>query len=130
VGPPGHRDDAGRRGRILLAVAWTVAVLVACWTPKSRLPVPEQGAASFRIPHLDKAVHLGMFSVFGVLWMRAGGSRGWAPYVLAGGLALAVASELGQGLPIVGRDPDAVDTLADAAGVALGTWAARRRGGA
>ena len=43
MGRSGGREGAGtgRRGRVLAATGWTAAILVACWMPVGRLPVPE-----------------------------------------------------------------------------------------
>ena len=123
----GPEEVGARRARVWAAVAWTVAILVACWMPEGRLPVPEEGPAGWRIPHKDKAIHLGLFAVFGVLWMRAATGPRRAAWIVIGGLVLAVVSELGQGVPAVSRDPDVFDALADAAGLVLGVWAVGRR---
>ena len=83
------------------------------------MPHPEKG---LNVPnHSDKLVHFGLFAVASVLWLRArpaGASpRAWRMKVLATGLALAVGTELTQGLPIIARDPDPLAALADAVGV-------------
>jgi hypothetical protein len=106
--------------RTTWAVVWTVLVLVACWIPSDRLPIDEGGSWRWRVPNADKLVHVAMFAGFGLLWMRARPAPGRAAWVLAGGVALAVVSELGQELPIVNRDADVLDVLADVLGVGLG----------
>lgn len=114
--------------RKLVAWAWTALILVGCWTPGYLLE-EDSGPAAQEIPHLDKLAHGGLFAVWGVLWIFAVPPRraGW---VLAGGTALAVVSELGQGLEIVQRDPGLLDVLADIVGLAIGVglalWLARR----
>ena len=109
--------------RLLLAWGWTLVILVLCWTPSDKLPLDKAVPSFFAFQHLDKLVHFGIFAVFGVVWMRAVTSPGRAAWVLAGGIALAVVSEVGQGLSIIARDPDVFDALADAVGVAAGVWA-------
>ncbi len=118
--------------RALLAGSWTLVILALCWLPRSLLPVREHGPKPEFVPNLDKAVHLGIFAVFAVLWMRAGTSGSRAGKVLILGLALAVVSELGQNLPIVNRDAGLPDGLADALGLLVGLAAyafAPRSGG-
>jgi hypothetical protein len=48
--------------------------------------------------------------------------------VLAGGVALAIVGELGQGVPLVRRDAAVLDALADVLGVGLEIVAAIRAG--
>lgn len=107
------------------AVAWTVLVLAACWLPKDRLPVDE-GRSHRRVPNADKLAHVALFAGFGWLWLRARPGR--AGRVAAAGVALAIVSELGQQVPVVGRDADVLDAQADTVGVGLGIAAALRLG--
>ena len=105
------------------AIAWTVAIGVACSLPGSTIPdSPVLG--------VDKWVHAGLFLGFGALWSLAAPGRAWA--VLAAGLAYAVAIEVWQGALPIGRSPDPYDALADAvglvAGLGLAAWARRRPG--
>jgi VanZ family protein len=115
-----------------LAWAWAAVILGLCWTPRRQMPAGESGYA---IPHLDKAVHLLLFTVFGGLARWTGAAGGRTVGILGVGVALAVVSELGQATPWVDRDADAHDALADALGLLLGTWIVavpgrRRRGDA
>jgi VanZ family protein len=105
------------------AWAWTVVILALCWIPRIYLGAIEHSPKPLFVPNFDKLVHLGIFAVFAVLWMRVGSSsrRGW--WVLLAGVALAVVSELGQDLPIVNRDANLADGLADTVGVILGLLA-------
>ena len=115
--------------RALLASAWTVVILALCLVPSYWLPVaePRLSPSQFLLPH-DKIVHFGMFAILSFLWMRVMPTRGWTARVVVGGLALAILTELGQGLPMIGRDPDRLDALADAVGTFVGVgafWALR-----
>ena len=102
-----------------LALAWALVIWVACSVPSPEAPV------GFLPLSFDKWVHVGLFAVLGFLWARAVPGRTWQ--VLIGGIAFGVAIELWQGLPLVGRTPDAADALADAVGVVLGLGAWRWR---
>jgi VanZ family protein len=108
------------RLRLLSASLWTVTILVACWTPDIYLPVREQRGSLLNLPHLDKLVHLGIFGVFAVLWLRA------LPYlpqrflrIGLAGAALAALTEIVQNLPIVHREGEFKDWVADTTGLLL-----------
>lgn len=76
------------RLRLVLAVLWTIVILVLCWTPQTMLPVNEKPDSIVNILHLDKVIHSGIFSIFSVLWLRtqtAGKSR--YVWVVLGGTA-------------------------------------------
>ena len=105
------------RPAFLLAVAWTLLILALCSIPGGSLPTAP-GLS------LDKVGHAGMFAVFAWLWLHATppGKAGW---VLAGGAAFAVATEVYQGLLPFDRTPDPFDALADLAGLFLGLLAYR-----
>jgi hypothetical protein len=104
-----------------LALAWTALILALCLTPSAWLPRAEtQGPPLFNIPHFDKIVHATLFAGFGLLWCGALTSPGRLNRVLTAGLLFAVATEVLQGLPLVDRDPNLLDGLADAVGVVLG----------
>lgn len=74
------------------------------------------------VPHLDKVAHFGLYAVLG-------GTLGWVrvrrmprlPHLLllALGLLYALSDEFHQAF-VPGRDPDALDLVADALGVLMG----------
>ena len=108
---------------LALAVVWTFVILVLCWTPADWLPVKETGESGWDLPHKDKFVHAGVFLVFAVLWLEATrGKPGRFAWVAVAGIAIAVVTELGQNLPILRRDGEVADALADSVGVAVGLW--------
>jgi hypothetical protein len=120
-----------RDRKILLAWLGTFLVVALCLFPKRSMPVSEGSAIV--IPHLDKLLHFSMFAFLGLLWTFALRSpmplRATKVFLVT--LALAIGTELGQGHPLVQRDPDRYDAIADtlggAAGIALaGTWFAIR----
>ena len=96
-----------------LAIAWTVAILVACSLPGSSIPDSPVLPLS-----IDKWVHAVMFLGFGSLWLTALPGRGWA--VFAAGVAYAVAIEVWQAALPVGRSGDPYDALADVVGLMIG----------
>jgi hypothetical protein len=111
--------------RKMLAIGWTLLILVLCWMPKSQMPLNEAGPSLLPKIHADKIIHGAIFACFAILWRRASG-RGSALVIAVSGVALAVITELGQGTAIVGRDADVWDGLADVAGVFLGLALASR----
>jgi hypothetical protein len=123
-----ERPEAVRPGlvnfRFALAVLWTLVILTLCWIPRSVLEEVEPDAA-WKIPNLDKVIHCGIFVAFAVLWLRV---RPWpmrSLWVAIGGIVVAAVSELGQELPIVGRDATLGDLATDILGVLIGLAVAR-----
>jgi hypothetical protein len=106
------------------ALAWTGLILIACLMPGRWLPEPPTVRGSHAISNGDKLVHFSMFLVFGLLWSRDCQPSLRPLQVLAGGLALGILTELGQELPMLGRDGDFWDFVADGLGVAAGALAA------
>mgnify|MGYP006424787343 CR=1 FL=1 len=107
-----------------LAGLWTVAILVGFSLPAASLS-PVSAVLSF-----DKAIHFGLFAVFGGLWMRGlcppGVRDGWArlrrrgvQLFVAGGL-FAGGSEVYQHLMPIRRMPDPYDALANVTGLLVG----------
>jgi VanZ family protein len=113
------------RNRVRLAVAWTFCLVALCLIPGRWLPRHERAPSSFHIPHLDKVIHFGLFAVWGLLWMRTSVTPRIAVKVLMFGLGLAIATEFAQGLPLIDRDPDVLDALADSLGVLAGVVTVR-----
>lgn len=107
--------------RLFTAVLWTLIILVLCWTPEVYLPVEEDPSWWEVALHLDKIVHVGIFAVFSVLWLRARqGTRRPFLWIAVAGLALAVLTEVVQNVPIIHREGGIDDAIADFAGVLLG----------
>jgi len=111
------------RLRLSSAILWTVIIFVLCWTPFIMMGVEEEpGYLDLVLPvPPDKVVHAGLFAVFTVLWLRAlGGGKQTLAWVMVGGIAAAVISELGQKIPILQRDGEVEDAVADIVGLFLG----------
>ena len=111
-------------------VAWlgTLVVVGLCLWPKSWMPINESAA---RTPtHVDKVIHFAMFATFGILWTRGRTpATKHAALVFAGAVVLAVATELLQGIPAIGRDSDPLDALADVVGGFMGIALVSAAGG-
>lgn len=109
------------RHRVVLAVLWTIVILVLCWTPPVFLHVSERTGSITQLLHLDKIIHAGIFTVFSVLWLRTRPvAKRWYVSVLLAGTALAAITEIVQNLPIINRDGNFEDFIADFAGVLFG----------
>lgn len=112
------------RSSLALSVVWTVAILVACLVPGEDLPVVDFALT-------DKIVHVVLFAVFGLLWLRAVPARRLA--VFGWGVGFAVLIEVLQGsIPFVHRSADPYDVAADVVGLVLAfavdAWIGQRRG--
>jgi VanZ family protein len=119
------------RFRLLSAALWTALILVLCWTPQRWLPVEERPGSWTQILRLDKVVHGGLFASFAVLWLRAlPRLRNRHLWVGLAGTALAAATEVVQNVPIINREGEVQDAIADVAGVLIGfvvfPWIERR----
>jgi VanZ family protein len=109
------------RLRVVLAVIWTIVILMLCWTPQTLLPVNEGTASLTQRLHLDKFVHAGIFTVFSVLWLRTRPTtRSRYLWVFLAGTALAAITEIVQNLPIINREGEFEDFMADFVGVLFG----------
>jgi VanZ family protein len=109
--------------RALLAWSWTFVILLLCWLPRMYFPREERLPKPFFVPNFDKLVHMGIFAIFAILWLRASQTnRRWL-WVFLGGLALATITELGQMNSFVNRDGNVADAFADMMGVVVGLLA-------
>ena len=121
--PPieGFRKTMRLNRRMISAVMSTLLVLFLCLLPRAWMG-PEDNI--HLIPHADKLVHFGMFFLFAFLWARAaepGNAFKARLFLIAAAVVLlAIATEWAQGLPIVDRDPDRFDALADTIGGFVG----------
>jgi len=120
---PESRNEPRRRLFRMATLGWAIMVAWLATRPSTGV---ESG-----LPW-DKANHA---AAFVVLTLLAG--RGWPELsriaLVLIMLAAGVGIELVQGLPVIGRDADVWDVVADMVGVAAGVaglaWLSRRRGG-
>lgn len=110
----------------ILAILWTFGIIAAC-------SIPGRSLTPSGLFEFDKLIHAVFFAGFGLLWLLAAQTplRIRLRRVLLAGLALAVLTELYQGLLPFERFPDPYDALANAVGliaalVAYGWWHRRR----
>lgn len=100
------------------AVAWTIVVLVAVLIPGRW--IHEKTSVNLGILGADKIAHFTLFAGYGLFWLRAAPTQRGLRCIGAVGVALAVLTELTQGLPVIDRDPDVFDALADVVGMICG----------
>jgi hypothetical protein len=107
--------------RFATAVLWTLVILALCWLPGELVQEVEGESAVFRIPHLDKLIHWGIFVGFAVLWLRVGESRRRYAWVVIAGVGVAALTEVVQALvPQIHRYGEIGDFLIDGLGVITG----------
>jgi hypothetical protein len=101
-----------------LAVLWTGGIVAACSIPATSLSTLGPALSA------DKAIHFGLFAIFGLLWMRALGPPGASPalrrrslFLLGGGGLFAAGTEVYQHLMPLQRQGDPYDALANGAGL-------------
>jgi VanZ like family len=121
--PAAQRPVAGSdltTHRVVLAVLWTIVIMLLCWVPGHVVQRFEAGSGWFKIVNLDKFIHSGIFVVFALLWARVSSSRRRFAWIAFGGVVFAAVTELGQLIPAVGRDATVADLIADSSGVLIG----------
>jgi VanZ family protein len=118
--PPSAERDLLSGYRLALAIFWTLVIMTLCWLPRDAVSRLEDDSSWLLVPNLDKVVHAGMFIGFTVLWVRASCSPRRLFWIALGGIGLAVATEVGQALPAVGRDASVADGVTDVVGVVVG----------
>jgi hypothetical protein len=102
----------------LLALLWTLVVVVALSIPGSELP-------AFVHLSMDKVLHAAAFLVLGLLWLRAYPEA--AGRVLLAGVLFALLTEVYQHVMPFDRSFSLADAFADVCGFAAGVGLERRR---
>jgi VanZ family protein len=108
------------------AVIWLLLISVLFFLPGAALP----GKGLFDIPHFDKLVHFGFFTVLLFLWRFHFGLAAKYNYLLLlGALCYGFAVELVQHYLIANRSFDVNDVFADMAGATVGVliWAGYKK---
>lgn len=120
-----------------MAILWTAFIIIACSIPAVTLTPIQPGLG------VDKIVHVGLFAIFGGLWMRVVCPPGRADAqtclrrrglaFIALGSLFAGGTELYQHVLPIHRFGDPYDALADGVGLFLGVgayvlYALRRKG--
>lgn len=102
--------------RKLAAAFWTILIVALCTLPGEDLP-------EIDVVNIDKLAHVVLFAVFGWLWIWSSDrSRSAVVRVILSGLALAILTEIYQGILPFGRQPSVWDAVANATGLAAGVW--------
>ena len=65
--------------RAVMAVLWTIVIMMLCWLPGHFVQKVESGSGWFKIVNLDKAIHSAIFIIFALLWARVGPLRAALP---------------------------------------------------
>lgn len=121
---PGRDAGPARLPGVVAGVLLVGQFVVLYFPDASSVP-----GADLPVPFLDKIVHVGVFAL--PTWALLRVVRRPGP-VVGGMVAQAVISEVVQEALLPGRGFEALDAVADIAGVALGLvlarWAGRRRG--
>ena len=96
---------------------WTSVILILCLLPKSSEPTEFW---LFKLPHFDKIVHIGLYSILGFIMMFDTNKRiKYAFYICIGySIFLGETIELIQ--PLVGRTNELTDLCANVIGCLLG----------
>jgi VanZ family protein len=101
------------------SIAWALVILVLCLMPGKALPEWNW----FALLDLDKLVHAGMFFVLAVLLAQAffinGSPARYILWACVASMAYGLATELLQGLEVLGRRTDLNDMIANSVGALL-----------
>lgn len=117
--PQKDEDIKLRKVRIVLAVFWTVVVIVLLSYPSNSIP-----DFDIKIKGLDKLIHFILFFIAGLVWANAINNNYNDTkiflYIFALGLVLSVMTELVQSLQIIGRTFELLDIIANLLGISFG----------
>lgn len=111
-----HFFTSNKKRAVVLALSWTILILVACLIPGREVP-------DVHIPMIDKWVHFVIFGGFSFLWLCTFHKNNTTKSILIflASVLLGYVVELLQGSGITaGRSYDVYDILADAIGGLMG----------
>ncbi|GAB5534133.1 MAG: hypothetical protein Rubg2KO_03820 [Rubricoccaceae bacterium] len=98
--------------RAIPAFVLSLGVLALCSIPGTSLP-------RVRLLTADKLAHIVMFAALGWMWLRAFPEK--VAWIVGGGVAFAVFTEVWQHTLPIGRTGDPADAVADILGLAMAT---------
>lgn len=100
----------------VLAIGWTLGILIACTIPGSSLP-----SEGWDLFEYDKLAHFSLFAGFGWLWMHAlSGRPGRSLAIVLGtGTAYGILTEFYQAILPWERMPDPLDAIANVTGLVV-----------
>jgi len=99
-------------------IAWTIIIVILCLTPKSIEPQPSWLT---KIPHFDKIVHFGIYTILGFLFYfsnKKDKTISFMVFVILYTLFLGGGIEIIQ--PLVGRSNELMDLISDLLGSSFG----------
>ncbi len=110
------------KGSIILALFWTVMILVLVGIPGNQIPKVSDWMDVFQP---DKIMHIFLFAPFSWLWskyfmLRTSSKNRSIVIVAFFGILYAIATELMQHYVFIGRNGNVADAIADTAGVLVG----------
>jgi VanZ family protein len=109
--------------KLYIAISWTLIVLILLSLPGKMLP----NEPAFKIPNLDKVVHICLFGGFVLLWCLYAGTRRLSQkklleyffYIFIIGVTIGISMEYVQKYFIPNRDFELGDIIADMIGAGL-----------
>jgi VanZ family protein len=104
---------------LFLRATWIYTLLIVII---SLVPIPNLSLPEFKLLELDKLIHLSMYFVMSILWMRLQSFNNsyfpWRNLLIV--FLIASLTEFLQGVLPVGRYSDWADFIANSAGILLG----------
>jgi VanZ family protein len=104
----------------LFAIAYLILISILFLLPGSSLPKENW----FKTIYLDKWIHIILFAILIILWLKAFPGYSSRLYILlmVSAILYGILIELSQELFVLNRSMDVFDILADTAGVIAGAW--------
>lgn len=103
-----------------MAIFWTVSITVACLINMSEVPMPATD-----VENLDKAVHLGFYAIFSILWFlylrtRIESTKKLFTIVFLLSVGFGILIEFCQSAFTESRQADINDAIANTIGATIG----------
>ena len=97
---------------------WTILILILCLMPKSVEPQPSWLT---KIPHFDKLIHFGLYTVLGFLYYISNPRQSLLFFVLVCLYAFILGGSIELIQPCVGRSCELLDLVTDMLGIIIGS---------